>query len=618
MTSITPLSVLRPFVRLALVVLVTLPLLPGVATAAGDPATAADLEIAAATLPPSGTWVTPRPAPAGGPVPVSGDDRAGWPVNLHAPGAGFPYTPTLADVDHDGAAEIFLTGGETFGLKGDGSFLPGWPTTEHAYMGYGTNDQKPGPSVDDLEGDGDVEVMWSERDWWAGNAHMWCFNGREANGSNMSGFPQFAPDDYSNALDVPFVLGDSDGDGYLEAWGPHTLGNNFVHYRLSKFDHLGNLLFTRDIGSSENILNLFFGDVDGDYDEEFFAISWQSPTMRLYVFTAAGGDASGYPVVLGTFTSGYPCFGPPVPVDMDRDGDLEFLFGFNVGSTSYAHARHHDGSLVAGYPVTLATSSQVFYLGVGDLTGDGQPELLALENHLTGTNRALAFALADGTPLPGWPFYVNDWPHGYPCVADVDGNGTQDFCFSTEGAQVFALDAGGVVLPGFPKTMVGPSISSVAAGDIDGDGLFELVASTWDGWVHAWDTTGPALPGRADWPMRGIDARNTGVLRHVDPTSVAAASHEPLRLLITPNPAGADPLFRLAGAQSLLTRGPGLAQGVRLEILDVSGRRVDSIVLREGVGSWTTRAGRSPGVYFVRGQVGSEALQGRFVLLPAE
>ncbi|HQP44875.1 MAG TPA: hypothetical protein PLV66_14490, partial [Thermoanaerobaculales bacterium] len=93
---------------------------------------------------------TPAPSsgaemPAGAAVapPVPSDALvAGWPVNLSSPGAGFPYTPTLFDVDGDGAEEIFLTGGNTFGLKGDGTFLPGWPTTEHQYMGYGTNDQK--------------------------------------------------------------------------------------------------------------------------------------------------------------------------------------------------------------------------------------------------------------------------------------------------------------------------------------------------------------------------------------------------------------------------------------------------------------------------------------------
>jgi hypothetical protein len=475
-------------------------------------------------------------------------------------------------------------------------------------MGYGTNEQKPGPSAADLEGDGDVEIMWSERDWWAGSSHMWCFNGRETDGSNMPGFPQFAPDDYSNALDVPFVLGDADGDGHLEAWGPHTLGNNFVHYRISAFDDLGNRLFTRDINPSENILDLHFGDLDGNGTDEFFALAWQDPTLRLYVFTPTGGNVPGYPITLGTFTGGYLPFGPPVPVDMDSDGDLEFLIGYNSGSTSRAYARHHDGSPVAGYPITIATSSQLYYLAVGDLTGDYEPELLALDNYLAGTNRALAFRLADGAPLPGWPYYVNDWPHGFPCVADVDGNGRQDFCLSTEGGQVLAIGADGALLPGFPKTMVGPSISGVAAGDIDGDGLFELVASTWNGWIHAWDTTGPVGPGRADWPMRGVDARNTGIYHRLDPAAVSSTDPSiTTHVQILPNPAArAGAMFRL----------PGAHDGSTLDVLDVAGRRVDSVTLQYGRAWWHAASEVPAGVYVVRVRNAVGASTGsRFVLV---
>lgn len=542
--------------------------------------------------------------PAGAPLP-SGGERAGWPVYLHTPSSGFPYTPTLFDVDHDGAAEIFLTGGETFGLRGDGTFLPGWPTTEQTYMGYGTNEQKPGPSAADLEGDGGVEVMWSERDWWAGNSRMWCFNGRESNGSNMQGFPQFAPDDYSNALDVPFVLGDSDGDGVLEAWGPHTLGNNFVHYRVSKFDHLGNRLFTRDLNPAENILDLYFGDVDGNGTDEFFAVSWQDPTMRLYVFQPDGSNAPGYPVVLGTFSGGYLQFGPPVPFDIDHNGDLEFLIGYNLNSNSLAYARHHDGTPVTGYPVTIATSSQLYYLGLGDLTGDGEPELLALDNYLSGTNRAFAFNLATGTLLPGWPVFVNDWPHGFPCVADVDGDGRQDFCISTDGGQVLAYGWDGHVLAGFPKTMVASSISGVAAGDIDGDGLFELVAATWNGYIYAWDTTGPALPGRADWPTRGIDARNTGVFRRNPLAAVSPGRLPGPRLWIVPNPAVARTELHLTGA----------IDGTAADILDVTGRRVDSVTFQAGRAVWQAAPGLPAGVYLVRARCGPDLPGGRLILV---
>jgi hypothetical protein len=397
-------------------------------------------------------------------------------------------------------------------LKGDGTFLPGWPVKEMQYLGYGTNASKPAPSAADLEGDGDTEILWSERDWWAGSSKMWCFDGRNFDGSSAPGYPQYAPDDYSNALDVPFVLGDVDGDGDLEAWGPHTLGNNFTHYRLSGFDHLGNRLFTIDLDPDENIISLYFGDLDGDGEEEMFTVSWLDPSFHLRAFEPDGSVSAGFPVTLFTMPGGaYHMFGPPVPFDLDGDGDLEILLGYNQSGSSYARCHHHDGTTCAGFPLLIATSSQLFYLGLGDVTGDFIPELIAFDNHLGGDYRVHVFDMDSGSLLPGWPFDVPDWHKGFPTVADVDDDALQDICFVTDGAELYAVAGDGSLIAGFPKTMVNSSISGVAAGDIDGDGLLELVAATWDGWVYAWDTPSPLLSGRADWPMRGINARSSGV-----------------------------------------------------------------------------------------------------------
>lgn len=449
--------------------------------------------------------------------PPSNPAMPGWPVNLGLNGAGFPYTPTLIDVDGDGAAEIFLTGGETFGLRGNGSFLPGWPTHEMQYMGYGTNGNKPGPSAADVDGDGDIEVLWTERDWWAGSSVMWCFNGRNADGSDMNGYPLRAPDDLSNALDTPFVLGDTDGDGDLEAWSAHTLGNTFTHYRVSALDHEGNLLFTTDLLNDENVLSLYYGDLDGDGTGEVFAVSWLSPSFRLNVFESDGSQRAGYPIVLHTLSSGYLPFGPPVVFDLDRDGDLEILLGHWGSGQAYARCYHHDGAPVDGFPLQLTSNSQLFYLGLGDVTGDLEPELIVSDNHLGFDYRICAYDLGTGAPLPGWPYDVASWPKGFPTVVDVDGDGRQDVCFATDTGKLFAVNGDGALIDGYPKQMAGPSISGVGAGDIDGDGLVEQVAATWDGYVYAWDTPAPSLPGRADWPMRGVDARNTGVYRRPCP-----------------------------------------------------------------------------------------------------
>ncbi len=128
-----------------------------------------------------------------------------------------------------------------------------------------------------------------------------------------------------------------------------------------------------------------------------------------------------------------------------------------------------------------------------------------------GLDKVYAYNLATKTVLSGWPFDVWSWPKGYPAITDIDNDNLQDVCIATDSGELFAIAYDGQVLNGFPKVMHAASISGVAVGDIDGDNLFELVASTSDGWVYAWDTTGAALPERADWPMRGVNARYTGV-----------------------------------------------------------------------------------------------------------
>lgn len=561
------------------------------ATASGTTGGASPAAAFETLMPPVGVSAEALPAFEAvwaGPANSSGSVD-GWPVFLNPPMGGFPYTVTLFDVNGDGADEIFCMGGETFGLGGDGSFLPGWPTSDQAYMGYATNDQMPGPSCADMEGDGICEILWSERDWWAGSAHMWCFNGRHTNGSGMEGFPQYAPDDYSNALDSPFVLGDADGDGDQEAWSAHTLGNNFVYYRISGFDHLGNKLFTTDLDPvSDNILNVYFGDVDGNGQDEFFAISFLSGTFRLHAFTPDGAEQPGYPHDLYQPSGGWQMFGAPIPVDLDQDGDLEIIFGY-YSSSAIAEARHHDGSPVAGFPVTIASGIQLFYLGLGDLNSDDYPELIATGKILSaGTYGVWAIDLETG-PLAGWPAVCTGWPSGYPTVVEVDGDGAQEVCVVTDAGQLFAFSGSGAVESGYPKTLNGASYSGVAAGDIDGDGMYELVAVSTTGYAHAWDTDGPVAVGSADWPMRGVDERNTGVFQITGSTGVEGGEPEPseMRLEVLGNPAAGCVVFQLSGSTC-----------ASIDIYDLCGRRIDSVeVGADNQASWIPDSGAASGLY---------------------
>ncbi len=524
----------------------------------------------------------------------------GWTTNLNSPTAGYPYTPVLCDVDGDGACEIFLTGGETFGLDGtDGSFLPGWPTQEMTYMGYASTGQLPGPSAADMNGDGVPEIMWSTRDWYAGSSHLWTFNGRAPDGNDLSGFPFFAPDDYSNALSSPFVLGDSDGDGQMEAVTAHTLGNNGDYYRISGVDYDGNLLFTTDLDTLENILDVYFGDVDGNGSNEFFAVTLYNGSFRLHLFNTDGSHQAGYPVTIFTPGGGSLMFGPPIPADLDGDGDLEIVLGYRISTTSYAVAVNHDGSVVPGFPITIATGSQLFYLGMGDITGDGNPELLAMDNELSADYRVWAIDMSTGTPLSGWPVYVSGWPKGFPTVADLDNDGYQDVSFTTDDARVHAIAYDGTELSGFPKVMTTTATSGTVVGDVDGDGLYEIVCASWDGWVYCWNTDGVASDDNRDWPMRGVDAMNTGVYRGSGGTGIGEATAPAVAFSVEQNPVTSSAVFRVTGLES----------SARIEIFDVTGRLVDTVS-----DVWSPGEDCSSGVYFAR-LAGSQLRPVKFVLI---
>jgi len=452
----------------------------------------------------------------------------GWPVYLGGHVIYFggfilssAYTSTPYDADGDGADEIFINSAAyTFGLRGDGTLLPGWPTEQADHLSYGANFGMPGPSAADFDGDGEGEILWTLRDWYYGSVVVWSFNAKNFDGSDLPGFPQHAPDMTwnSNAFQVPFVLADLDDDGDLEAVAAHTLGNTGYYYRLSAFDHVGNRLFTHDLESTTaTIVSVSFGDIDGDGQKEIVAVSreaYQNADVNLHVIDADGNEWPGYPVYLyhisGTETviAGAPSF----LADLDDDGDLEVLLGIS-GSQGKVHAYHHDGASVTGWPIQVGSSNQLFDFCLGDITGDDVPELVALVNYrlVSGLYRAYALDMASGTTLPGWPYDVWATNRGVPAVVDVDNDGLQDVCFVAEDGRLYALAGDGQLVSGFPKRMSYACRSGVSVGDVDGDGLFELITTSIAGAAYVWDLVTPACPGRTDWPMRHVNPRNTGV-----------------------------------------------------------------------------------------------------------
>ncbi len=323
-------------------------------------------------------------------------------------------------------------------------------------------------------------------------------------------------------------------------------------------------------------------DVDGDCLDEIFT---EEEDWNLHAYRADSSVLPGWPV---SGTGGQERHTPAI-ADLDGDGDLEIVTV--SGSTTpgvYLFAYHHDGTMVAGFPVLFSGKVDTFP-AIGDVDGDGALEIVivATDIYVFGANGTLertipvadtlyyssAPALADldgdtfpeiivqrnhslnvwrgdGSPFPGWPvtWTSDSVGNASPVVGDVDGDQLPDIVTVTgpggvEAGEVWVYSAGGILHPRFPKVLSLGSGAVPAIADIDLDGRNEIIitGSYWGGttgyydkvWVY--DLGGPAH-GPIEWGQLGGDARHTGRYPLSVQTCIAPTPLPSWTPTITPTP----------------------------------------------------------------------------------
>ncbi|GAB4443062.1 MAG: pyrrolo-quinoline quinone [Chloroflexi bacterium OHK40] len=181
--------------------------------------------------------------------------------------------------------------------------------------------------------------------------------------------------------------------------------------------------------------------------------------------------------------------------NVDGDADHEIFVGTNAGKV---YGFNPDGSALPGWPVNVigaVTSAPA----VGDITGDGQPEVVITAGGLstggdtTGgiwafrANGQLLFRkvtmTTSSTGKPGGVF-------ASPVLVDLDGNGVLDVLTASYDQNVYALKGDGQpVFPGALPQAAGDRNGALiwlgdgtwatpAVGDVDGDGVPDIVVTS--------------------------------------------------------------------------------------------------------------------------------------------
>ncbi len=318
---------------------------------------------------------------------------------------------------------------KAFFVHEDPSLLPGFPVR------LGTSAES-SPKLVDIDGDGAEEIVTTLSD---GTLHAWKGDGTEAAG-------------------FPVELGLRPGHDVEDASG-YT---GSCAYRADKTGCVAGLGVMDPVVRQSMISGPAVGDLEGDGDFEIVASTLDG---QVFAFHHTGEPVEGFPVSsdfersalardpdiavgkLNTLDHGF--FSAPVLADLDGDGDLEIL---QTGMDQHLYVWGHDGATQPGFPVLCRDTIEgnkgariVTTPAVGDLDGDGSPEIILGSNEVYGGSSLRAYLVrAQGMLHPDGPFalggpvnlssivgevlpFVGKGVPSNSTIADVDGDGRLEF-----------------------------------------------------------------------------------------------------------------------------------------------------------------------------------------------
>ncbi len=304
-------------------------------------------------------------------------------VALHGDGSGEIFTVSgfdgqggvsIADVDVDGQPEIVVSTSDHRVAAVDGTGAVEWMSQAFGWSAY------PQPAVADLEGDGDVEVV---------------FDIAVVEGANGATIAQLAG--VSTSWRTP-VIADIDADGTSEI----IVGEKV-------FSHSGAPEWSTTSTGSGNFAAV--ADLDGDAGGEVFFVTGSQ--LKIH-------DDDGAQLAVLTIPGSNP--GPPAVADFDGDGEVEIAIPANTAISVWEIT----GTQLWTSPIS--DSSGLAGCSGYDVDGDGVYEVLYADEQVfriyDGGTGAVRFV--DGTHDSG-----TLWE--YPVTADVDNDGSAEIVVASNG-----------------------------------------------------------------------------------------------------------------------------------------------------------------------------------------
>ena len=276
---------------------------------------------------------------------------------------------------------------------------------------------------------------------------------------------------------------DVNGDGKLDlAFANHD--TKYVTVLLGDgrggFTPAPNSPFT--VNSRPHPHGIAFGDFNGDRNLDFVIDDWGNDRVTVVFGDGKGNFAS--PGV--SFAVGKMPYQRVRAADINRDGKADIVTTNTEGGDVTVLLGDGQGGFKQAAGSPYATSPRPFGLAIGDVNGDGIPDLAIAHysGHLTQPGDdaiTILLGMDNGKfkAAPGSPFKSGSAPTSV-AIGDINGDGTMDVAVGNYGSNNVTVLFGGrrglTAAPGSPFT-VGEAPSSVAIGDLNGDGKGDIATA---------------------------------------------------------------------------------------------------------------------------------------------
>ena len=348
----------------------------------------------------------------------------GWPVRTlgvdpdvldenHNYDVGVAGAPALADLDGDGTREVIVAAMDSrlYVWTHDGLDFGDYPIEicHPENCGVRGNRIITSPSVGDIDGDGDLDLVFGGNETANNGNESVTFGIDGLSGDTLVGFPFTNSGLVSEAAILPLIgsghpgsvaLVDLDGDGDLEVVDPIMIGQTPVYH------HDGSVAV--DLGYAQDR----YGE-GTNVDEPSF--------VSLTVNPAVGDvDMDGVPDVFTGGAGTYALIGLALTTAID--------FQHVLGGWSGA-----SGEALVGWPKQVEDFQFLVAPAIADVDGDGDNDVIY------GSAGYVVHAWdADGESAEGFPKFTGQWILGSPAVGDIDGDGYLDLLVSTREGFLFA------------------------------------------------------------------------------------------------------------------------------------------------------------------------------------